>query len=358
MRILIFSDIHIHPHKKSSERLGHCIEALEWVFRTAKKRKISQVVFLGDLFHDRQKIDVLTYQKTFEVFERNSDGLDIRLLLGNHDLWHSEKSDISSVKPLRSLPGVTVIDQPCIQEIEEDGDIFRMAFLPYTHNPIQDIKILEKDWPSVPKSKMVLGGHISVDGAVWNVRHNTISEVSVEHDGDMVRVGPEIFKKWDRVFLGHYHASQKLSDNVEYVGSPLQLSFGEAFQDKHIIVYDTSDDSMEYIKNEFSPKHYILSEDQVDEHVLEGNFVRLEVDDITAKSMSDMRHRLVEELNVSTLEIKQTRKKDEHVVKDAKAILYKEDEMLQKYVEQAAPEGLDRDALLKIGMEICGKEST
>ena len=59
MKILVFTDLHIHPHKKSSERLEDCLNALTWAFKTAKKRKISNMVFLGDLFHDRQKIDVL-----------------------------------------------------------------------------------------------------------------------------------------------------------------------------------------------------------------------------------------------------------------------------------------------------------
>jgi hypothetical protein len=72
--------------------------------------------------------------------------------------------------------------------------------------------------------------------------------------------------------------------------------------------------------------------------------------------MSDMRQRLVEQSSVSTLEIKQSRKREEHLVTDAKAILYREDEMLQKYVDQAAPDELDKELLLKIGTEICKME--
>ena len=45
------------------------------------------------------------------------------------------------------------------------------------------------------------------------------AEVSVEHDGDMKVVDANIFEAWNEVFLGHYHAQQRLSDNVEYIGS-------------------------------------------------------------------------------------------------------------------------------------------
>jgi len=352
MKVLIFSDIHIHPHKKSVERLEDCIKVLDWVFETAESNGIQNIVFLGDLFHDRQKIDVLTYQKTFEIFEKHllNKKINLYLLLGNHDLWHNQKWDVSSVNPLRNLPGVTVINEPCVKSISED---YLFGFLPYTHNPIEDLKKVEKDWEKQSKAKKIsppkiLGAHIAVDGALWNVKHGTTAEVAIEHDGDMIKVGPDIFSDWDRVFLGHYHAEQKLTKNVEYIGSPLQLSFGEAFQDKQIMIYDLEKDESKYIKNEFSPKHYIINESQLEDYQLEGNFIRLEVEDITSASMAEIRKNLVEDKKVATMEIKQFVKKEEHIITDAKSILYKEDEMIEKYVDQVNVD-LEKEKLITIG---------
>jgi len=356
MKILIFSDIHIHPHKKSTERLEDCIRVLDWVFQEAINRKIKNIIFLGDLFHDRQKIDVLTYQKTFEVFEKYlcNYSLNIFLMLGNHDLWHYQKLDISSVNPLRKLPGINVISKPSVCKIDEN---FYFAFLPYTHNPIEDIVEIEKEWKSiVPREqKKILGGHISVDGAFWNVKYKIVSDVAIEHDGDMIKVGSDIFKKWDKVFLGHYHAEQKLDDVVEYVGSPLQLSFGEAFQNKHIIQFDSDTFNSEYIENTFSPKHFILNENELENYDLNGHFVRLEVEDISSREINEIRQDLVEK--VSSLEIKQIQKKEDHIIDDAKAILYKEDEMIEKYVDQANIEGMNKEILIKVGKEICMENS-
>jgi DNA repair exonuclease SbcCD nuclease subunit len=360
MKLLIFSDIHIHPHKKSTDRLNDCIKVLDWVFKSSIERKIKNIVFLGDLFHDRQKIDVLTYQNTFEVLEKylcNND-LNLFLLLGNHDLWHYQKLDISSVNPLRKLPGVKVINKPSVLKISDSDDDFYFAFLPYTHNPIEDIMDIEKEWKSKVKNgqKKILGGHISVDGAVWNVKYKTTADVTVEHDGDMVRVGSNIFKNWDKVFLGHYHAEQRLDDIVEYVGSPLQLSFGEAFQTKHIIEFDTNNFKNKYIENTFSPKHFIINEEEIAKYPLEGNFVRLEVENIADRQINEVRQNLVENSKVSSLEIKQIQKKEDHVIADAKSILYKENEMLEKYVKQSNVENLDKELLIKVGREICQED--
>jgi len=357
MRILIFSDLHIHPHKKSSERLEDCLKVLDWVFRSAAQRKISNLVFLGDLFHDRQKIDVLTYQRTFEILSRHlsTGSFSLTLLLGNHDIWHHQRLDVSSVNPLRTLPGVKVVDSPSVQEISDGTEDFYMGFLPYTHDPIEDLKKVEAAWKSNVKGdqRRVLGGHIAVDGALWNVRHGTLSDVSVEHEGDMVRVGPEIFRRWQRVFLGHYHAAQNMDERVEYVGSPLQLSFGEADQNKHIIVYDTLEDSVEYINNDFSPRHIIVKEGGTEGLDFRGNFVRLEVDNLASSHINEVRDEFVNQRGVSTLEIKQRSINESHVIDDAKSIIKNEDEMIERYVEQAAPEGLDKEALIKIGNQIC-----
>lgn len=352
MKVLIFSDLHCHPHKKSSERLQDCISVLDWVFKTSIEKNINKIIFLGDLFHDRQKIDVLTYQKTFEVFEKYlfEHELNLYLLLGNHDLWHNQKWDISSVNPLRKLPGVKVISEPSVEAIDDDH---LFGFLPYTHNPIEDLKKVESKWKIECKERnikpsKILGGHIAVDGAVWNVRYNTVSEVAIEHDGDMMKVGPSIFEKWDKVFLGHYHAEQKLTKNIEYVGSPLQLSFGEAFQEKHIVIYDMDKNKCEYIINDFSPKHFIINEDELDEYELNGNFIRLEVEDISSSKMVEIRKNLIEDKKVATMEIKQSIKKEEHVISDAKSILYNEEEMIEKYVEQANVD-LEKEKLVKVG---------
>lgn len=348
-KVLIFSDLHIHAHKKKYERLQDCLDALVWVFETAKSHKIKNIIFCGDLFHDRQKIELPTYHKTFETFQKYltaESAPEIWLLIGNHDMWFSNKWDVSSVFPLASIKGVHVIDKPCTQQI--DGH--ELSFLPYTHNPIQDLKQIY----SMADYK-VLFGHCAVDGAVWNVRAGTLADVSIEHDGDMLKVTPDVFDEYDRVFLGHYHGEQKLSKKVEYVGSPLQLSFGEAFERKHVIIYDLESHKREYIENEFSPQHFIIPESDVDKIKLENNFVRLMVEDITDVSLIDKKNEIVGK-KVASLEIKQKPKEikaEMQTVADVQSIIARSGEMLEKYVELKNPDNLDKSVLLDIGQDIC-----
>ena len=363
-KILIFSDLHIHPHKRQTDRLDDCLEALEWIFQTAIDRNIETIVCAGDLFHDRQKIDVLTYQKTFELFEKYlcnpakaGPPFSIHLLLGNHDMFHYQRWDVTAVTPLRRLPGVSIIDRPCKFKLFPNGDEhedIEVGFLPYTKDPIDDLKSIEQ-----PDGHKVMFAHIAVDNALWNVRAQTRAEVSVEHDGDMVKVSDDIFKDWDQTFLGHYHAQQKLDHNVEYIGSPLQLDFGEAFQHKHIIIYDTETHEKEYIRNTFSPQHFIIPSEDVSKYDLNKNFIRIEVSaDMLETEVIDLRRSIVEGTSPTTLEIIPSKKvKDEgHIIDDAKAILFKQDEMVQHYIDEVEKnqglEELKKDSLIAVGEEI------
>lgn len=348
-KVLLFSDIHIHPHKRRQDRLEDCLYVLDWVFSVAKDRGVKSVLFGGDLFHDRQKIDVYTYQRTFEIFSKwlpNND-FKVYLVLGNHDLWFNEQTSISSVMPFSSIPNIVIVDKPTRMKIE--GDYWDL--IPFTHDPIKAMDILSEQEGEFEYCL----GHLAVDGAV--LHGSSISDVSIEHDGEMVKVSPGMFKNYKKVFLGHYHAHQRLEPNVEYIGSPLQLSFGEAFQQKHIIEFDGKTQNEDYIINEFSPRHLVISPSDVDKHDLNKNFVRIVVDDLSATDLIDMRKDISKDKMIGSLEIRQQKKRiDKTVIDEAKSIMLREDDMIQQYVDLVGANGLDKDRLIEVGKMICQKE--
>jgi DNA repair exonuclease SbcCD nuclease subunit len=339
-KILISTDLHIHPHKKNKKRLGDCLKVLDWIFKTAELRQVEDIVFIGDLFHDRQMMEVLTYQRTFEVFQKHT--ARIWLLIGNHDMWHNEKWDISSVIPLNAIENVTVINQATTLEIAGHP----LSFLPYTRNPIKSLLDIEN------KGKYkILFGHIALHGALLNTRVRTFSEVLVEDDSDMTIVDATILDGWDQTFLGHYHAAQRINNNIEYVGSPLQLSYGEAFQQKHIIIYDLETHEKEYVINDFSPKHFVFkANDERLFHIKDKAFVRIQTDDLDAPENVELQQKLSENPNIWEIKfdpIQKTEKEEKVLVESAKAILLNENEMAEKYLDTFGTNGLDRGGLLK-----------
>jgi len=351
-KALIWSDLHIHNHKDRADRLQNCIDVLNWIFEKAVENKCQYIFFLGDLFHERAKIDVKNYIKTFEVFInhmiRDAADMDMYLLVGNHDMYHKERWDVNSIRPLTAISRVHLIDSPK-QIILDDCKI---DWMPHTENPIKELKELKETNGGAGD---ILLGHMSVNGAMLNTCYGTKSDVIVEYDNDMVPVDVSIFSDWKMTFLGHYHGAQKINEKVEYVGSPLQLTFGEAFQDKHIIVLDLETLEKKYIKNTFSPKHYIVSaKDIQDENYdLNGNFVRVVVDQMPSRDLIDLKRNIVKNYQVLSLDTKQVEKKveqDEVAMEQAQEVLLNIEDMLEKYIkEKGVPEGLDVKKLITSG---------
>jgi DNA repair exonuclease SbcCD nuclease subunit len=345
-KILLFSDIHIHPHKKSNKRLQDCLDVIPWVFKVAKENNIKTILFGGDFFHDRQKIDIFTYQKTFEVLsqEMNKGDFELYMLLGNHDLWYMDDTSISSVFPLSLIRGIKIIDKPCRIKIEDSI----WDFLPFTLNPLESLSKIKSD-----EKREYLLGHIAINDARMHKGHYS-SDIIVEHEGEMISIDSNVFSKYKHVFLGHFHSEQKVGKNIEYIGSPLQLSFGESFEDKHIIILDLETNNKKYIKNNFSPKHIICNENNISDHDLNGNFVQVVIQDASSVDIIDIKKDIFGNNDVLDLKIKQKLNLKEKQDEDEKIVFtsLNEIDVISKYVENSKTD-LDKSYLKKIGENIC-----
>lgn len=349
-KAIVFTDLHLHRHKDRFDRLEDCLRVLNWIFETAKEKEAKYIFFLGDLFHERSNIDILNYLETFEVFMHHmitdAQDIDLYLLVGNHDMYHKKKWRANSIKPLTAIPRCHIIESPTTTII--DGR--RIDWLPHTDNPLESVTNFASE------GKSLLFAHISIDGAFLNSVFGTRSDVIVEYDNEMIPVNSSLFTSWEHVYMGHYHGAQKIGDNMEYIGSPLQLSFGEAFQKKHILLLDLETLDVEYIENNFSPVHLMVTPEDIrdENYSLDGNFVRVIVNEHSVYEVIDLRKEIESKYNVLSLDFKVKDKKSEEEeeaeIEEAKSILFSEGKMLETYVQETGvPKGLDREHLLKVG---------
>ena len=100
-----------------------------------------------------------------------------------------------------------------------------------------------------------------------------------------------------------------------------------------------------------------MKKEELEKYKLENNFVRVLVDDISGTDLINMRKELSKDLSLGSLEIRQQKRNiEKQVIDDAKSILFKEDQMIEQYVELVGTNGLDKDKLIKIGKQICEQE--
>jgi exonuclease SbcD len=82
---------------------------------------------------------------------------------------------------------------------------------------------------------IIATGHLSVSGG----KTNSDDGVRETYVGSIECISNDIFSSdFDYVALGHYHITSVISDSVRYCGASISMGFGEANQQKNIILIE------------------------------------------------------------------------------------------------------------------------
>ena len=116
--------------------------------------------------------------------------------------------------------------------------------------------------------------------SAWGILKLTVFEA---HPGHVMENGMDksLFKKFKRVFSGHYHMKSK-KDNVTYLGNPYQLYWNDYGCKRGFHVFDTETLRTTFYRNPFDVFHKLYYNGGVtlpDPKELEGAYVKLIVED-------------------------------------------------------------------------------
>jgi len=355
MKILCFADLHAHNHAQFSTRLANglnsrLVDSLNIVEQAkgfCQQRQIKVCVFLGDLFHSRTKIDIEVFSETYKAFYALAAELDkLYLVVGNHDQC-SRVGDLHSLEPFRQF--ATVVDQPWCEENSWERGL-RIKLFPFTaddetlrghlsrihattdvvflHQPVVEAIPGPADSPSKPK--------LSVDDIAWQHVRKVIS-------GD-------IHKRQD-LAGGRFH----------YVGSPLQLNFGERDEAKAFSILDTETLEIETVET-VAPKFYLFTAAENDPDPSNGmlepsgadlsrDFVKLRYDAYWEKAALGMKE------TYPRLMIEQIREGPAQLQRVSEEVVGNDRALLQAWIETNPHGDLDPDRLLEEGLaELAGDQ--
>ena len=243
-KIVIIGDMHIgarNSNKTVEKWQNKFFDDL--FFPYLKEHNIKHVFQLGDFFDNRKWLNVQSIDNMIDHVIKPSQelGLDWKVLVGNHDI--PLKNTLKGHTPgimLKHYPEFSVIDKP--ETVDIDGVNF--TFVPWI------CKENEDDISNVIKhGGDIILGHFEVAGAVMHPG-------AISHDG----IAQSDFNKWKCVWSGHYH-TQSLNGNIHYLGTPYQMSWSDATTKHGFWVYDTTDDSFEFVENKFRYFHRLYWND-------------------------------------------------------------------------------------------------
>jgi len=274
MRIAATADIHLTNFsqdpidKKSSlpERLSGLDNSLRFMFGYCRKEEITTIIIAGDLFHNKGVIYVDSLNIFLDIL---SDYADIKVILisGNHDLTSKSQDGKSAIRSLKYHPNIEYITQPW-NELFNTPEENNILFIPYNNKMVEQIKKGKAD---------ILISHFGLNEGVLNSGISVVADIAMK----------DLIGKYKLVILGHYHAAQEIfkgGTSLYYCGSPIQLDWGEANEDKRFLVFDNEtldvksipfEGYRKFFKLEVTKNNYKTNTIEAEKLIKEGHHVKL-----------------------------------------------------------------------------------
>jgi len=173
------------------------------------RKDIDVIVVLGDILHTHEKLHTVALNSATNFFKMLiSHKRKLFCLVGNHDATSNTifLTDNHWMNALKGWEGLTIVDYPITEKL---GDC-SITLCPY----VPDGRLIEAlnhvdEW----KESKVVFAHQLLDGAKM---------------GPIVASNVEEWKEeYPLCVSGHIHDKQKIKDNLVYVGSSMQHSYGE-----------------------------------------------------------------------------------------------------------------------------------
>ena len=264
MKLLHTSDWHLGRMLYSKkERSDEHKRFLKWLLDTISENAIDILIVAGDIFDSSSPGNAsLKLYYDFLLKVRNSGCSHVVIVGGNHD----SPSLLEAPKEILSVLNVKVVGKACenvedevfILSDENERPLAIVCAVPFLRE--RDISKYTEGETYSDRSKRIddcIRKHYDAVAEIAKKRQNEygsdIPIIATGHlsvAGGMVGEGVretyiggigclenDIFKRvFDYVALGHYHIHSVISDSVRYCGSPIPMGFGEAKQQKKVIV--------------------------------------------------------------------------------------------------------------------------
>lgn len=276
-KVCLFSDFHYGKNRNNVHKLNECDKFIDWMIEQCKERGIDTIFFLGDWFDDRNTISNLTLNHSWHSVKKISEaGFTFIMIVGNHDAYYKNSTDVNSLVQYMSLDNVHVISEATRGKFVGTDKTFWLF-----------------PWDSFTVDKEPADysfGHFEYIGAKY-------SKYGIASDHGYT--GESICNVAPLSFSGHYHTPKDYnytSGLLKCIGTPLEQDWGDFNDAKYLHFLDTETNEIEHVRNTINSRHikmpwskfkdYILSNDVALKRVVNNNYIKLLID--TEYSMEDV----------------------------------------------------------------------
>lgn len=234
-KFFLLSDIHFGIRANSLEWLQNQVNFFDNFyipFLKSNMEKDSLLFLLGDIFDNRQLIDVNVMNKAIDIILQLSKILPVYILVGNHDSYKKYETDINSLAAFRFIPNVTVYEDPVIITNGKSG-------------------ILVMPWIG-DQEKEEQYAIANVDRAQYIFAHTDIAGFKYDN-GKNITKGVNFVEMvgYKKILSGHIHKRQEIG-HVHYIGSPYHTKRGDIGNKKAVYIFDPNNNELKSFDNNLS----------------------------------------------------------------------------------------------------------
>lgn len=263
-KVAIFSDLHLGLYGNSETWHDIALKWADWIVKELKSKKIKDILFLGDFFHNRSEISVQTIHVASLILEKFRD-FNMVMIVGNHDAYYKNRSDVHSLGLISGHDNVTIVDE----HLEIEAFDKKLLFVPWNGK--------------LPNQKYdYIFGHFEIQSFKMN-------NYKVCDHGLTVS---DFLSLTDTVFSGHFHTRNFKKYNegcIHYVGNTFPHDFNDYGNVKGYHILDIENGDLEFFENTVSPKFQKIFMSRIKSYAkddFQNNIVKLIVDlDATEKQV-------------------------------------------------------------------------
>ena len=222
-KFIITTDLHLTSKPEDVYRFG----LFAWLMEECQKNKVKYVFILGDLTdlkdnHSANLVnDIVYYLTMLSKFAK------VVILKGNHDYIDPDRPFFGF---LNRIDRVRFVTSPGLYKFSMGDKFKRILMLPHSRDIVED-------WGDV------LDDTKDIDCIMM---HQTIKGSLASNGQEMEGLKKSIFKKIKaKIYSGDIHVPQIIG-NVEYVGSPYHIHFGDTFKPRVLLVSGATQRDLHY----------------------------------------------------------------------------------------------------------------
>lgn len=254
MKIALIGDPHFNIKDGSNNAFKYQKHFYEDIlFPNLKEYGVENVLFLGDMFHNRRSINLRILSEVTQLIKSipiDRESGEVRGILGNHDFYFRNSYDIATVRDLDMG-----VDFGSSKFYVMNACTCLMIHWHNTNEELQET-LDEICASGLSENVEYIFGHFSFNGYKLNNKVINMNEEDA-HDIDVTKRFPNLKK----IFSGHFHTPSE-QGLVKYVGVPYHLTWSEANSTLGFHILDTDTHELIFIENPHKAFEYI----RINEH--------------------------------------------------------------------------------------------